>query len=74
MKSILITAIGKRVQLIKHLKQNFRVLGVDAGDLNPARNFVDEFYQVPRYTEGSYIDELLEICLKEKVDMIIPLF
>lgn len=74
MNSILITAIGKRVQLIKHLKQSFRVVGTDASLLNPAKNFVDVFYQIPRYTEENYIEELLKICLKEDVKLIIPLF
>lgn len=32
--SLLLTSIGKRVQLIKHLKQSFKVIGVDAGKLN----------------------------------------
>jgi len=72
--SILITAIGKRVQLIKHLKQSFRIVGIDASILNPAKNFTDIFYQVPRYTQENYAEELMKICLKENVKMIIPLF
>lgn len=74
MDNILITAIGKRAQLIKHLKQSFRVVGTDASILNPAKNFVDIFYQVPKYMQENYVDELLKICLKENVKMIIPLF
>ena len=74
MDSILITAIGKRVQLIKHLKQNFRIVGIDASILNPAKNFTDIFYQVPKYTQENYVEELMKICLKENVKMIIPLF
>lgn len=71
---ILITAIGKRVQLIKYLKRDFIVIGVDAGELAPAINFVDKFYIVPRYYENNYIDKIIEICEKEKINMVIPLY
>ena len=40
---LLLTAIGKRVQLIKHLRESNYVVGVDAGNLSPARYFVDFF-------------------------------
>ncbi|MBE6068674.1 MAG: ATP-grasp domain-containing protein [Clostridium lundense] len=71
--SILITAIGKRVQLIKHLKKSCKVIGVDAGQLVPAINFVDKFYKIPKFNEEGYIDRLVEICKNEKVDFLIPL-
>ncbi|MCI1477727.1 MAG: ATP-grasp domain-containing protein [Clostridium beijerinckii] len=72
--NLLITAIGKRVQLIKHLKQSFNVIGVDAGDFNPAKSFVHKFYKVPKANETNYIEKLLEICEKEKIKVLIPLF
>lgn len=74
MKKILLTAIGKRVQLIKHLRKNNIVVGVDAGKLAPAQYFVNTFYQVPKCDEKGYIDALLRICLKERVDLLIPLW
>lgn len=72
--SILITSIGKRVQLIKHLKKNFKVIGVDAGDLNPAKAFVDEFFKIPRADEEGYIEEILRICEENCVEAVIPLY
>lgn len=72
--SMLITSIGKRVQLIKHLKKNFKVVGVDAGDLNPAKSFVDTFYKIPKANENGYIQNLLDICKKEKINVLIPLY
>lgn len=72
--NILLTAIGKRVQLIKHLKKNFNVIGVDAGELAPAIYFVDKFYQIEKFYEEGYIKSLFEICKKEKVDLLIPLY
>lgn len=73
-RSILITSIGKRVQLIKHLSKNFNIIGVDAGDLNSCRYFVDKFYKIPKAVDKNYISELLKICEKENVEMIIPLY
>ncbi|AIY79498.1 ATP-grasp domain-containing protein [Clostridium botulinum] len=71
---VLLTAIGKRVQLINHLKKNNYVIGVDCGDLAPAIQFVDKFYKIHKYNEKEYIDDLIKICKKEKVDLLIPLY
>lgn len=72
--NVLLTAIGKRVQLVEHLKTQFKVIGVDASDLNPAKNFVDAFYVVPEWKETEYLETLLKICKKEQVDILIPLY
>lgn len=71
---ILLTAIGKRVQLIKHLKKINYVVGVDSGDLAPAKFFVDSFYKVPSCNDKEYVNVLLRICKNEKIDMLIPLY
>lgn len=71
---ILLTAIGKRVQLINHLKKSCQVFGTDCGDLVPASYFVDKFLKVSKYNEDGYIDSLIDICSNEKIDMIIPLY
>ena len=71
---VLFTAIGRRVQLIKHFKEYHRVIGVDIEELVPAKYFVDAFYKVLKWNDEDYIDVLLSICEKERVDMIIPLF
>lgn len=73
-RSILITSIGKRVQLIKYLSKAFNIIGVDAGELNPCRYFVDKFYKIPKAVDKNYISELLKICEKENVEMLIPLY
>lgn len=72
--NILLTAVGKRVQLIKHLKKSNYVVGVDSGDLASAKYFVDSFYKVSKCDDNSYVDELLDICKKEDINMLIPLF
>lgn len=72
--NILLTAVGKRAQLIERLKVGAKVIGTDAGELAPGRYFLDKFYKVKRYSSNGYIDELLEICKKEKIDFLIPLY
>ncbi|MCR5847802.1 MAG: ATP-grasp domain-containing protein [Lachnospiraceae bacterium] len=70
---ILLTAIGKRVELVKHLKTGARVIGADASEQNAARYFTDAFYLIPKACEPEYTDALTEICKKENVDFLIPL-
>ncbi|KEI12085.1 carbamoyl phosphate synthase-like protein [Clostridium novyi B str. ATCC 27606] len=72
--NILLTAIGKRVQLIKHLRKEFNVIGTDVGELAPTINFVDKFYKIPKFNETQYLKNLLDICNNEKVDVLIPLY
>ncbi|MGL4452586.1 MAG: ATP-grasp domain-containing protein [Sarcina sp.] len=72
--NILVTAIGKRVGLIKHLKQDNKIIGADASSDNACREFVDVFYEIPKYNEKNYLDKLLEICEKEEVKCLIPLY
>lgn len=72
--NLLLTAIGKRIQLIEHLKTAFRVVGTDASEQNAAGYFADKFYPVPECREDGYIDALLDICRKERIDGLIPLY
>lgn len=71
--NVLITAIGKRVQLLNYLRRSLKVVGIDCSSLNAAKNFVDKFYEVPNCTDVSYIREIIKICKLENVDLIIPL-
>lgn len=72
--NLLLTSIGKRVELIEHLKSRFRVVGVDASPENAAKCFADAFYQVPRCREKGYVEALLYICKKEAVALLVPLY
>lgn len=72
--TLLLTSIGRRVELINHLKKTFRVIGVDCNDMNAGRYFVDEFYKILKVNEQGYIDELTQICSEEKVKVVVPLF
>lgn len=71
---LLLTSIGKRVQLIQHLRKTFRVIGADASDQNAARHFADKFFKVPRCGESGYVEALLAICQREGAAGLIPLY
>lgn len=72
--NILITSIGRRVQLVQHLKKTFTVTGVDASENNAARYFLNRFFVIPKCNEEKYIDELLRICIENDIELIIPLY
>ncbi|MBQ4068859.1 MAG: ATP-grasp domain-containing protein [Lachnospiraceae bacterium] len=72
--NIIITSIGRRVQLIEHFRETFTVIGVDASSQNAARYFVDRFFVIPRCDEESYISELLRIAIENDVKLILPLY
>lgn len=72
--SILITAVGKRVQLIKHLKETYSVIGCDCSKLVPAAKFCDSFELVPRCDDPDYISALFKICQQHSIKAVIPLY
>ncbi|MBE5926090.1 MAG: ATP-grasp domain-containing protein [Lachnospiraceae bacterium] len=72
--NIIITSIGRRVQLIEHLKETFTVIGVDASDCNAGRYFADRFFMIPRCDDNKYLSELLRIAEENDVKLILPLY
>jgi len=53
-------------------ERNIRVIGVDMTSDPSAKFLVDAFYQVPPVSDKNYIDIILDICRKEKVDIYFP--
>ncbi len=76
--TVLVSGCGAQFMpgLADCLKQNeerdIKIIGVDMGIDLTVLQIVDAFYQVPRATDPAYIDSLLEICKKEKVDVVMP--
>lgn len=76
--TVLITACGAQFMpgLVDCLKQNgernIRVVGVDMNVDNTVLQLIDALYQVPSVSDPTYIDCLLDICKKEKVDIVMP--
>ncbi|WP_294404799.1 ATP-grasp domain-containing protein, partial [uncultured Clostridium sp.] len=71
---ILMTSIGKRIQLINHLKEKFIIIGADADSLIAAKYFADVFYKIPKADQPDYLKFIYEICSREKVKAVIPLY
>lgn len=71
---LLLTAIGKRVQLIKYLKKGFEVIGVDCSNNIAAKSFVDTFMITPRIDDPNYVDTLIDICHQNDIDILVPLY
>lgn len=78
--NILITSAGQRVSLVRSFQKELNNI-IDGGkvytvDLNPllapACHVSDGYKSVPRVTDSSYLDELLQICKEWSVKMIIP--
>lgn len=79
-KNILITSAGQRVSLVKFFKQELKKLFPDAHvftvDMNPklapACHISDGYREVNKVTDEDYLNELLQICKKWKIKLVIP--
>ena len=76
MTNILITSAGTRNKIIQYFKENNKngkVIATDMSNLAPAIYEADAHYIVPRITDPNYIDIIIDICKKEKIDGILSL-
>ena len=76
--NILLLSVGTRNKVIRYFKEAVsdvggKIIATDCSNLAPAVYEADKFYQVPRMTETGYIDVILDICQKEKVDGVLSL-
>ena len=77
--NILFSSVGRRVELVESFKNakeelgiKGKLVGVDMDKLAPALSFVDKSYIVPRIKSDDFIPRIIDICKKEKIDLIIP--
>jgi carbamoyl-phosphate synthase large subunit len=78
--TILISSAGRRVELIRCFRDGAAHLGIDlrviAVDVDPAMSaacqIADVAIRVPRCDRAEFIDELLRVCLRHEVDLIVP--
>lgn len=78
--NILITSAGQRVSLVKAFQceltkyyPNSKVLTTDMNpSLSPACQVSSGFFKVKRVNHPDYIQELLDLCLKHNIGMVIP--
>lgn len=76
---ILLTSVGRRVELVQAFKRaahtlgiRLKIVGADISDSAPALMFCDEAVIVPRISSPDYIPTLAEICKEMAVDALIP--
>lgn len=76
---ILMTGAGApgAPSIVKCIKNNgerkVNLIGVDANEKVNTKDLFDRVYRVPKATEEDFIDSVKEICLKEKIDVILPI-
>lgn len=75
--NILILSAGTRNKIVQYFKkavgEGGRVIATDCSNLAPAVYDADRFYLVPRITAPDYLDVILDICRKEKIDGVFSL-
>lgn len=75
--NILILSAGTRNKVVQYFKENIgeggRVIATDCSNLAPAVYDADAFYLVPRITAPGYLERILEICAKEKINGVFSL-
>lgn len=75
--NILILSAGTRNKVVQYFKEAVgeegRVIATDCSNLAPAVYEADAFYLVPRITAPGYLDKVLDICKKEKIDGVFSL-
>ena len=78
--NILITSAGRRVSLINAFKIASKQLNTESKifitDLNlrrsPASYFADDSFKIGLFNDPDYVKDLLAICLKNKISILIP--
>lgn len=76
--NILILSCGSRVKLVEYFKKEFnkggaKVVVTDCSTYAPALYVADNYYLVPKINNSGYIDKILEICKKEKINGVFSL-
>jgi len=76
--NILITSISRKVSLIKAFKKALyengggKVIGTDTNILSIGLHIADEFIIVPMSDAPDFKDAMINICKKERIDLVIP--
>lgn len=75
--NILFCSAGRRVELLKDFRRSMdaddRIVAADLSPLAPALYVADVRYLVPRIDDPTYLDTILDICRKEKIDAVTTL-
>lgn len=79
MKRILFTGVGRRIELLQAfrnaalvLNQELKIYGADMAGTAPALAYCDYTRKVVAMKDPRYIDNLLQICTDDHIDLLIP--
>jgi len=77
--NVLISSAGRRVALLECFRESFaelgihgRVMAIDTAPYSPAGKLADAYYIVSRCTDAHFLAEVLDICEREDVNLIVP--
>lgn len=80
MPNILLTSVGRRVELVGAFRDAYSkcgldgtIVGTDVDWLAPANQFVDTALLVPRTDSARFIPAIAEICQVHSIDLVLPL-
>lgn len=72
--NFLFCSVGRRGELIKYFKSSMdkgsKIIATDCNNTAPALYFADNQYIVPKITHSTYLETILKICEKEKINVI----
>ena len=75
--NVLMCSAGRRGELLKNFRKtmgtNGKIVATDLSPYAPALYFADKQYLVPKISDNSYIDSIVEICKKENIEAIFTL-
>lgn len=76
---ILVTGVGRRVELMRAFRQaalqlniNLKLIGADMAGTAPALVYCDGVRKVCSMKDPEYINQLVAICKKDKIDLVMP--
>src|SRR5690606_28945680 len=76
--NVLLTSVGRRSYLVDYFKQavqpDGRVSAANSEPLTSGMIAADKSYPVTRVDSADYIPAILDICHKENVGLVVPLF
>ena len=74
---VLLSNVGRRGYLVKYFKQTLgdagEVWGSDSSPYTPAFRYCDNALLASKVETTGYVDKLLSRCIKNKIDMVVPL-
>ena len=75
--NILILSAGTRNKIVQYFKKELNgggiVVATDCSNLAPAIYEADKYYITKRIDEDGYLESILDICMKEKIDTVFTL-